>query len=108
LADDVTAPITMPGKAVVKFQDLEHVLHKSTLNDMREPCCKTVSSANSSYRGFSLSMKEIRDINSWLRFHPPKSNAALSYVFAPTSIGLVTKVTLSPGEEFDFTNYDEW
>lgn len=25
LVDDVTAPITMPGKTVVKFQDLEHV-----------------------------------------------------------------------------------
>ncbi len=63
---------------------------------------------------FSLSEKENRTLENWLKKHEPKCRKAnrgavrtgLTYVFTQTSIGVFKKVVCSCKAEIDVTDYD--
>lgn len=42
-----------------------------------------------------------------MRYHG-SIGGRITYVFAPTSLGLVMKVNCACGEEIDLTHYEEW
>lgn len=80
--------------------------HKKTY----EPNCKG---------GFTLNEKEQEDFKKWLKKHDRtckysdsmKTGAIggrLTYMFTPTSLGVITKVKCACGEKIDLTDTDLW
>lgn len=58
---------------------------------------------------FFLTTANITAIKGWLAEKSIDVNSAdLSYVFAPTNLGIVTKVVLPTGDEYDLTEYGDW
>lgn len=58
---------------------------------------------------FFLTTVNITAIKGWLTEKSIAVDSSnLSYVFAPTSLGVVTKAVLPTGEELDLTEYDDW
>ena len=73
---------------------------------------------------FETSESNIQKMNDWLQEHiqtcaywqpnkqgilPQGANGgAISYIFTPTSIGLVVEVKCCCGQKTDITNYDDW
>lgn len=70
-------------------------------------------------RGFGLSKEEQIKFNKWIQKHNKKCKYSdsmktgaiggrLTYMFTPTSLGVITKVKCACGEEIDLTDTDLW
>ncbi len=68
---------------------------------------------------FSLTEKENEDLQKWLKKHDKKCRFAnpmmqgaiggkLTYMFTPTSLGVITKVRCSCGNEKCISDFTDW
>ena len=67
---------------------------------------------------FEISNEDAEKISQWRKRHVPdcvytnENQGAISglytFSFTPTSLGIVTVVKCSCGEEFNFTDFDSW
>ena len=68
---------------------------------------------------FQLSDQELKEEKKWLEEHNKECRFAdsmnqgaiggrLSYIFTPTSLGVLTKVRCACGEEIDVTDVSNW
>lgn len=63
---------------------------------------------NDAYRGFPITEEENKRIYEWAYKHKMQehSRPSYSYIFTPTTLGLIGKIKCSCGAEFDFRKLD--
>lgn len=58
---------------------------------------------------YDLTEEDIKSISNWLTDNSiDKTTTPITFVFAPTSLGIVRKIRVPDGREFDFSDYDDW
>jgi hypothetical protein len=80
--------------------------------------CEVYNAAHGSYNQYRnvgaiwiLTPNEMQQIDTWLTEKQQTvnlDNSQIIYLFAPTSLGTVTKICFETGENFDFSDYDSW